>query len=179
MLNTWEVHRSLSVLITQCLGTGCPTVLSCLDHPLLGYNSITTHLHKGFSLFSEWSTCWEISLTLWPCIFTGGSFLCSGHVHVLVGCAAKGEGRWIEVTMTTSVQWKSRHGEKGQGDYEGTNAGFFEDTGYCPHLEETGCFESTGGGWDVGICGKARLKRCRRCFFKWAVSSGFCFQARL
>lgn len=27
----------------------------------------------------------------------------------------------------TSVQWKSRHREKGKGDYEGTDAGFFED----------------------------------------------------
>lgn len=64
------------------------------------------------------------------------------------------------------MQWKSRHGEKGQGDYEGTYGDFSEDT-------DSGCFESTDGGLDVGICRKARLRRCVSHFFKWAVSSGF------
>lgn len=68
--------------------------------------------------------------------------------------------------MIASVQWKSRHGEEGQGDYEGTDGAFFEDTG-------SDCFESTDGCCNVRIRRKARLKRCLSHFFKWAVSSGF------
>lgn len=145
-------------MITLCLGTGWPTVLSCLDHVDITQSLLT--FTKTFFC------CWETSLMLWPSIFTGRRLLCSGHVHGLVGCTAKVEGRWIEVTAITSVQWKRRHGDKGQGDYEGTDGGFSEDT-------DSGCFESTGGSCNVGICRKARLKRCLSHSFKWAVSSGF------
>lgn len=40
---------------------------------------------------------------------------------------------------------------EGQGDYESTDGGVFEDT-------DSSSSESTDGGWDVGICRKQGLK---------------------
>lgn len=50
-------------------------------------------------------------------------------------------------------------GEKWQGFDEGIAGGVFLRT-------DSNTFESTDGGWDVGICRKAILEGCLSHFFK-------------
>lgn len=100
---------------------------------------------------------------LQPSVFsiTGGRLLHSGNVHGLVKNMNRSNCDCFSIV-------EDGYGEKWQRYNEGIAGGDFVKT-------ESSCFESTDGGWDVGICRKARLEGCLSHFFKWAVSSGFSF----